>query len=80
MRTTLSVSGRGLIALPAVMRKAAGIRQQDSLIAETTAEGILLRPAVTLPVEMYSPERISEFDAAESELAEALEQAKRPKK
>ncbi len=80
MRTTLSVSGRGLIALPAVMRNAAGIRPQDSLIAETTAEGILLRPAVTLPVEMYSPERISEFDAAESELAEALEQAKRPKK
>ena len=80
MRTTLSVSGRGLIALPAVMRKAAGIRPQDSLIAETTAEGILLRPAVTLPVEMYSPERISEFDAAESELAEALALPKRPKK
>ena len=72
MQMTLSVSGRGLIALPAVMRKAAGIRPQDSLIAETTAEGILLRPAVTLPVEIYSPERISEFDAAESELSEVL--------
>ncbi len=80
MQMTLSVSGRGLIALPAVMRKAAGIRPQDSLIAETTAEGILLRPAVTLPVEIYSPERISEFDAAESELAEALELAKRARK
>jgi bifunctional DNA-binding transcriptional regulator/antitoxin component of YhaV-PrlF toxin-antitoxin module len=62
------------------LRKAAGIRPQDSLIAETTSEGILLRPAVTLPLEIYSPERISEFDAAESELAEALELAKRPKK
>jgi bifunctional DNA-binding transcriptional regulator/antitoxin component of YhaV-PrlF toxin-antitoxin module len=80
MQMTLSVSGRGLVALPAVMRKAAGIRPQDSLIAETTAEGILLRPAVTLPVEIYSAERISEFDAAESELAEALERTKRPKK
>jgi bifunctional DNA-binding transcriptional regulator/antitoxin component of YhaV-PrlF toxin-antitoxin module len=80
MQMTLSVSGRGLIALPAAMRKAAGIRPQDTLIAETTPEGILLRPAVTLPVEMYSPERISEFDAAESELAEALELAKRIKK
>ncbi len=80
MQMTLSVSGRGLIALPAVMRKAAGIRPQDSLIAETTTEGILLRPAVTLPVELYSPERISEFDAAESELAEAVELAKCPKK
>jgi bifunctional DNA-binding transcriptional regulator/antitoxin component of YhaV-PrlF toxin-antitoxin module len=79
MQMTLSVSGRGLIALPAAMRKAAGIRPQDTLIAETTPEGILLRPAVTLPVEIYSPERISEFDAAESELAEVLERAKRPK-
>jgi bifunctional DNA-binding transcriptional regulator/antitoxin component of YhaV-PrlF toxin-antitoxin module len=79
MQMTLSVSGRGLIALPAAMRKAAGIRPQDTLIAETTPEGILLRPAVTLPVEIYSPERISEFDAAESELAEVLERANRPK-
>ena len=80
MQMTLSVSGRGLIALPAVMRKAAGIRPQDSLIAETTAEGILLRPAVTLPVEIYSPERISEFDAAESELSEVLARSKRSRK
>jgi bifunctional DNA-binding transcriptional regulator/antitoxin component of YhaV-PrlF toxin-antitoxin module len=80
MQMTLSVSGRGLIALPAAMRKAAGIRPQDSLIAETTSEGILLRPAVTLPVEIYSPERISEFDAAESELAEVLQLGSRPKR
>lgn len=72
MTITLSVSGRGLIALPAEMRKAAGIRLQDSLIAETTPEGILLRPAVTLPVEMYSAARIAEFDAGEEELAKAL--------
>jgi bifunctional DNA-binding transcriptional regulator/antitoxin component of YhaV-PrlF toxin-antitoxin module len=78
MQVTLSVSGRGLIALPAAMRKAAGIRPQDSLIAETTSEGILLRPAVTLPLEIYTAERISEFDAGESELAQALERAKRP--
>jgi len=72
MTITLSVSGRGLIALPAEMRKAAGIRPQDSLIAETTPEGILLRPAVTLPVEIYSPERVAEFDAREAELAAVM--------
>ncbi len=32
------------------MHKAAGIRTQSGIIAETTAESILLRPAVTLPV------------------------------
>ena len=72
MRATISVSGRGLIALPAEMRKAAGIRPQDSLIAETTLEGILLRPALTLPVEIYTAKRIAEFDAAESELSQVL--------
>jgi bifunctional DNA-binding transcriptional regulator/antitoxin component of YhaV-PrlF toxin-antitoxin module len=69
MKATLTISGRGLIALPAKMREAAGIRPQDNLIAETTPEGILLRPAVTVPIEIYSEERIAEFDQAEAELA-----------
>jgi AbrB family looped-hinge helix DNA binding protein len=72
MKTILSVSSRGLITLPAKFRQAAGIRPEDTLIAETTGEGILLRPAVTLPVEMYSPERVVEFDRAEAELAAVL--------
>ena len=78
MQATISVSGRGLIALPLAMRKAAGIQPQDTLIAETTPEGILLRPAVTLPVEVYSAERVAEFDAAEAELAAALTRSRRP--
>jgi AbrB family looped-hinge helix DNA binding protein len=73
MKATVTVSGRGLIAVPAKLRKAAGIRPRDNLIAETTSEGILLRPAVTLPVELYSSERIEEFDAAEAELARVLD-------
>ena len=77
MQATISVSGRGLIALPADMRREAGILPQDSLIAETTPEGILLRPALTLPMEIYTPERIAEFDAAESELAQALTRKRR---
>ena len=63
-----------MIALPAEMRKAVGIRPQDSLIAETTPEGILLRPALILPLEIYTPERIEEFNIAESELAQVLAQ------
>ena len=71
MQAKLSVSSRGLVALPSAMLEAAGIRAHDIVIAETTPEGILLRPAVTLPVESYSGERIAEFDAAESEMADA---------
>ncbi len=76
MEATVTVSGRGLISIPANIRKAAGIRPQDNLIAETTPEGILLRPALTLPIELYTTDRVAEFDAAESELSEVL--AKHP--
>lgn len=34
------------------------------MIAEITPEGLLLRPVVSLPVELYTPEREREFDAA----------------
>lgn len=78
MQATISVSGRGLVAIPAEMRKAVGIRPQDSLIAETTPEGILLRPALTLPVEVYTPERVAEFDAGEAELARELDRSGKP--
>ena len=78
MKATITVSGRGLVSIPAKIRKAAGIRPQDDLIAETTPEGILLRPALTLPIEVYTSERVAEFDEAEAELAEILaKQAKR---
>jgi len=73
MKTSVTVTSRGVISLPAKLRKAAGIQPEDQLIAETTPEGILLRPAVTLPVEIYSAERVGEFDAEERKLAEVLE-------
>jgi AbrB family looped-hinge helix DNA binding protein len=72
MKATLTVTSRGVVTLPAKLRRAMGLKADDQLIAETTPEGLLLRPAVTLPIEMYSDERIREFDAAEAELARAL--------
>jgi antitoxin PrlF len=72
MKTTLTLTSRGVVTLPAKLRRALGLKADDQLIAETTAEGLLLRPAVTLPVEIYSEARIAEFDAAEAELAQVL--------
>ena len=72
MKATVTITSRGVITLPAKLREALGLKADDQLIAETTSEGLLLRPAVTLPVEIYSEDRIREFDAAESELAELL--------
>ncbi len=72
MKTTLTVTRRGVVTLPAKLREVLGIKADDVLIAETTPEGLLLRPAVTLPIEIYSDERVREFDQAEAELEQAL--------
>jgi antitoxin PrlF len=80
MKATLTLTNRGVVTLPAKLRRALGLRADDQLIAETTPEGLLLRPAVTLPVELYSEKRIREFDEAEAELAKVLNRRRRPKK
>lgn len=72
MKATLTVTSRGVVTLPAKLREALGLKADDQLIAETTPEGLLLRPAVTLPVEIYSAGRIREFDAAEADLEKLL--------
>jgi antitoxin PrlF len=77
MKATLTVTSRGVVTLPAKLRAALGLKADDHLIAETTPEGLLLRPAVTLPVEVYSEERIGEFDEAEADLEKVLPRKKK---
>ena len=79
MQATLTVNNRGVVTLPAKLRHALGLKANDQLIAETTPQGLLLRPAVTLPLELYTPERLQEFDSAEAELADVLLQQKLPR-
>lgn len=65
------VGKRGAIIVPARLRKRFGIEEGSLVIAEEKDDGILLRPAVVVPVERYTPERKAEFllsnavDAAE---------------
>ena len=80
MKATLTLSNRGVVTLPAKLRRALGLRPDDQLIAETTPEGLLLRPAVTLPIEIYSEKRIREFDEAEADLTKVLNRRSRAKK
>ncbi len=77
MKATLTVTSRGVVTLPAKLRAALGLKTDDHLIAETTPEGLLLRPAVTLPVEIYSEKRIGEFDEAEADLEQVLHHRKK---
>jgi antitoxin PrlF len=72
MKATVTITRRGVITLPSKLREALGLKGEEHLIVETTPEGLLLRPAVTLPIEIYSPDREREFDASEAELAALL--------
>lgn len=76
MKTIVTVTSRGVVTLPAKLRRALGVKPDDQLIAETTPEGLLLRPAVTLPIELYSEKRIREFDQGEAELGKVLRKRK----
>jgi AbrB family looped-hinge helix DNA binding protein len=67
MRIEVTMTERGGITIPAAMRHALGLTGNDRLIVEDTAEGLLLRPAISVPIEIYSEERIAEF--AEDETA-----------
>lgn len=55
------VGKRGAVVIPARLRKRFGIEEGALVIAEEREDGILIRPAVALPVEIYSPGRIAEF-------------------
>lgn len=55
------VGKRGTVVIPAALRKRYGIEEGTLVVAEATDEGILIRPAVVMPVEVYSPERKARF-------------------
>ena len=55
------VGKRGTIVVPARLRKRFGMEEGSVVTAEAREDGILLRPAVIVPVERYTPERKAEF-------------------
>lgn len=58
---TSKVGRRGAVVIPAKLRRRFNLEEGTLVIAEERVEGILLRPAVALPVEAYSSERVAEF-------------------
>jgi AbrB family looped-hinge helix DNA binding protein len=55
------VGKRGAIVVPAKLRKRFGIEEGTVVTAEEREDGILIRPAVVVPIERYTPERKAEF-------------------
>ena len=58
---TTKVGKRGTVVIPAGLRRKYGFEEGSVVIAEAREEGILLRPVVTLPLEIYTSERKAEF-------------------
>jgi AbrB family looped-hinge helix DNA binding protein len=58
---TTKIGKRGTIVIPAALRRKYGFEEGSLVVAEAQEQGVLLRPAVTLPLERYTPERKAEF-------------------
>lgn len=57
----VKVGKRGTIIVPAKLRRRYGIEEGTLVITEAREDGVLIRPAVVVPVERYTPERRAEF-------------------
>jgi len=70
------VGKRGTVVIPAGLRRRFNVTEGSFIMAEERPEGILLRPATVLPMEIYSLERQAEFLLSnavdEKDYAEAL--------
>jgi AbrB family looped-hinge helix DNA binding protein len=72
MQNKITVNQRGVITIPAKMREAFGIKAYDELIIEETENGLLLRPAFSVPIEIYTEKRIREFSSDEETIGNIL--------
>ncbi len=59
--TTIRVGTRGTVVIPANIRRSYRFEEGSLIIAEARPDGVLLRPVVALPVEIYTEERKAEF-------------------
>ena len=61
MIESAKVGKRGTIVIPAKLRRRFGIEEGALVTTEEREDGILIRPAIVVPVERYTPERKAEF-------------------
>ena len=60
---TVLIGKRGTVVIPAKLRKRYRLDEGGTMLIEEREDGILMRPAVTTPVEVeiYTHERLAEF-------------------
>lgn len=58
---TARVGKRGTLVIPGMLRRQFGLSEGVLVIAEARPDGILIRPAIAIATETYSPERKAAF-------------------
>lgn len=58
---TVKIGRHGVLIIPSALRKQFGFHEGDLVITEDHGDGVLIRPAIALPIESYSRERQAEF-------------------
>ena len=73
----VKVGKRGTIIVPAKLRKRYGIEEGGLVTTEAREDGVLIRPAVVVPVERCTPERKAEFLLSSATTAKDYQRARR---
>jgi len=60
-REITKIGKRGTIVIPAELRRRFALEEGSHVIIEEREDGLSVRPAAAVPVEVYSPERKAEF-------------------
>lgn len=69
---------KGQVTIPKSVLRSVGVTDESPLLVETTDDGaIILRPAGVYPFEMYSDERIAEFERENTVPAATLAKVKK---
>lgn len=68
MTATIQINQRGTLTLPKELRKRLGLEKGGVVIAEESSDGVILKPAVAFPIEMYSDSRIKDFEKEDEKL------------
>lgn len=61
MLDTVKIGRNGALVIPAKMRRRLGLDEGDLVLIEETGDGLIIRPAFAMPIEVYSKERKAEF-------------------
>ncbi len=61
MAEAARVGKRGTVVIPAKLRRKYGIEEGSSVLVSEGPDGVVIRPAVTVPLEVWTAERKAAF-------------------